>query len=150
MLARPWTRTIPGAKDLADFSRVRANHFLRSIHSGRFASSDRWDPRRGIATTTAAARNTALEIRWARAQACEGGGGACVCEATVASAAARCFGAASDIVREAWAGVQDVGSSISSALPGRYADAGRPPCTRARTVGNSSLDDGVRVDHAWD
>ena len=118
MIARTRARTGPCAKDLANLSGVPVDRLLRSVHCIRLACAYCRDARSGKAAWGwgGSSRNTALEGRGARAQACEGAGAACVLEAAVASAAAGGFGAASDVVREAGAGVQDIVATVGGAI----------------------------------
>lgn len=147
MIAGARTRTVSSAKDLTDSSWFRADHFLGSTHGMRLTCAYGRDPRRGIATTSsAAAGDTALEVRGAGAQAREGGSAASIRPAAVATTAACGFGAASDVVGRSWAGVDDGRTSTRSTLSGWDADTGAAACSSAGAVNGSSLDESMSLD----
>lgn len=93
---------VPDTENLADPAGQRVDDFLRAAHSDGFACAHAWDTRSGEATAGGGPRETALEVRGAWAQACEGSArSACRGEAAVPTGAARSFGTAADIVGEA-------------------------------------------------
>lgn len=119
MIAGAGAGASPCAIDLADLSGIPIDHFLGSVHRVGLACAHGGDARSGIAACVwAGSGDTALEGRGTRAQACEGAGAACVLEAAVTSATAGGLGAASDVVGEAGAGVQDMCASSSGAIRG--------------------------------
>lgn len=101
----------------------------------RFTRAYRRKVRRGITTVPrATAGDTAFEVRGAGAQACEGASAACIRPAAVAATAACGFGAASNVVRGARAGVGNVSAATGSALCGGDAGARGAGCACARAV----------------